>query len=69
MQVEKALHTLCDADVDFVVIGGLSATFHGSARITYDLDICYSRESANHCRAGAVPSEAPRVSSRPIHLG
>lgn len=50
MQFEKAVQTLCDAGVDFVVIGGLSATLHGSARVTYDLDICYSRTSANLSR-------------------
>jgi hypothetical protein len=47
MQFEKAVQALCDGGVDFVVIGGLSATFHGSARVTYDLDICYSRVSVN----------------------
>lgn len=47
MQFETAVQTLCDAGVDFVVIGGVSAAFHGSARLTYDLDICYSRASAN----------------------
>jgi hypothetical protein len=29
------------------VIGGLAATFHGSAQITYHLDICYSRTASN----------------------
>ncbi len=47
MQFERAIQALCDAEVEFVVIGGLSATFHGSVRITYDLDICYSRRPAN----------------------
>ena len=47
MQFGKAVQVLCDSDVDFVVIGGLAATFHGSARVTYDLDICYSRTSSN----------------------
>jgi len=47
MQFEKAVQALCDARVDFVVIGGLAATLHGSAQVTYDLDICYSRASAN----------------------
>jgi hypothetical protein len=47
MQFERAVQALCDASVEFVVIGGLSATFHGSARVSYDLDICYSRASAN----------------------
>jgi hypothetical protein len=47
MQFERAVQALCDAGVDFVVIGGVSATFHGSSRVTYDLDICYSRASSN----------------------
>ena len=47
MQFEKALQALCDSHVQFVVIGGLSATFHGSARVTYDLNICYSRTPGN----------------------
>jgi hypothetical protein len=47
MQFEKAIQALCDAGVDFVVIGGLAATLHGSAQVTYDLDICYSRTSSN----------------------
>jgi hypothetical protein len=47
MEFETAIQTLCDAEVDFVVIGGLSATLHGSACVTYDLDICYSRAPLN----------------------
>jgi hypothetical protein len=47
MQFETAVHALCDAEVDFVVIGGLSANLHGSAQVTLDLDVCYSRANAN----------------------
>lgn len=47
MQFEKAIHALSDAKVDFVVIGGLAAILHGSLRVTYDLDICYSRSKEN----------------------
>ena len=53
MQFEKAVQTLCDAGVDFVIIGGVSATLHGSATVTYDLDICYSRSSVNLERLAA----------------
>lgn len=72
MQFEKAVQTLVDAGVEFVVIGGLSATFHGSARVTYDLDICYSRAAANlrrltsalapfHPRPRGFPADLPFV--------
>jgi len=33
--------------IDFVVVGGLALVFHGSTRITQDLDICYSTEPTN----------------------
>jgi hypothetical protein len=70
MQFERAIQALCDGGVDFVVIGGVSATLHGSARVTYDLDICYSRGSANlvkltaslapfHPRPREFPEELP----------
>jgi hypothetical protein len=72
MQFEKAVQTLCDAGVEFVVIGGLSAALHGSAQVTYDLDICYSRAPANlrqlaaalapfHPRPRGIPAELPFV--------
>jgi hypothetical protein len=47
MQFESGVKLLCDAGVDFIVIGGVAATFHGSVRVTYDLDIYYSRVSSN----------------------
>ncbi|MEO8025246.1 MAG: hypothetical protein ABI823_02170 [Bryobacteraceae bacterium] len=47
MEFETAIQALCDAGVDFVVIGGLSATLHGSAAITFDLDIFYARTQSN----------------------
>jgi hypothetical protein len=47
MQFEAAVRVLCDADVEFVVIGGLAANLHGSALVTLDLDICYARTKAN----------------------
>jgi hypothetical protein len=33
--------------VDFIVVGGVAATLFGSARLTYDLDIVYSRKEDN----------------------
>ena len=65
----RAIQALCDAGVDFVVIGGVSATFHGSARVTYDLDVCYSREFANLQRlARALESFRPRPRGFPAGL-
>ncbi len=33
--------------MDYVVIGGIAATFQGSTTVTRDFDVCYSRERAN----------------------
>jgi hypothetical protein len=44
------LQALHDAEVDYVVIGGVAARLHGSASLTRDLDICYARAPANLTR-------------------
>lgn len=41
------LQALGNADVQFIVVGGLAATIHGSPRLTQDLDIVYSRTPEN----------------------
>ena len=33
--------------VDFVVVGGIAATLHGSDRDTFDLDICPAQDRGN----------------------
>lgn len=38
--LSQLLQRLCDADVDFVVVGGFAALIHGSTQVTRDLDIC-----------------------------
>lgn len=61
MDFERVIQHLCDAGVDFVVIGGWAAIFHGSAHVTNDLDICYSRDKENLQRlAGALAPYHPR---------
>jgi hypothetical protein len=47
---------LRDADVKFIVVGGLAASAHGSRRITDDLDICYNRDTSNIERLAALLS-------------
>lgn len=46
-QLERLLSALCDADVEFIIVGGVAARAHGSARLTDDLDVVYSRSPAN----------------------
>jgi hypothetical protein len=54
LDVERLLRALVDGEVDFVVIGGVAAVLHGSARATFDLDICFANAGANLDALGAV---------------
>jgi hypothetical protein len=44
------LKQLTAASVEFVVVGGLAATIHGSAYVTRDADICIPFEPGNIAR-------------------
>ena len=46
-QIEAMLRALVDSEVEFVLVGGVAATVHGSARATYDLDVVYRRTPEN----------------------
>jgi hypothetical protein len=41
------IRTLVDARVDFIIVGGVAATVHGSARLTRDVDVVYARTLEN----------------------
>lgn len=45
--VETILKALHGQSVKFIIIGGAAAVLHGSAYVTADLDLCYSREREN----------------------
>ena len=45
--LETFLAALHGAGVEFVIIGGVAAQAHGSARVTQDLDVCYNRTDEN----------------------
>ncbi len=47
---ETLIGALTAADVEFVIVGGLAATVHGSARLTQDIDVVYSRNEINLAR-------------------
>jgi hypothetical protein len=53
---KQLLHLLSTSKVDFILVGGMAATVHGSARLTQDLDIVYSRNRANLERLTAALS-------------
>jgi predicted nucleotidyltransferase len=43
----RLLGALRKEGVECIVIGGLAATIHGSARLTQDVDVSYARSTAN----------------------
>jgi hypothetical protein len=47
MNFARAVQLLVDEGIDFVVVGGWSGMFHGSAQLTNLLDVCYSRSARN----------------------
>jgi hypothetical protein len=47
LQAEPLLQALERHGVDFVVIGGVAGLAQGSSYPTFDLDVAYSRDSAN----------------------
>jgi hypothetical protein len=44
---ERILRLLNEANVAYLVIGGLANNLHGYDRATGDLDICYERSRVN----------------------
>jgi predicted nucleotidyltransferase len=45
--INNLLKRLCDADVEFVIVGGFAAMLHGSSLLTRDLDVCAVLTRAN----------------------
>ena len=72
MQLDEMLHiisVLNTAGVRFVLLGGVAMRLHGSAHLTDDLDICYSREPANLAvLAQAFAAYQPRLRGVPPDL-
>lgn len=54
LDLERILRALIDGGVDFVVIGGVAAVLHGSARLTFDLDVCFANDQQNLEALGTV---------------
>lgn len=77
----RLIEALAAHRVEYIIIGGVALVLHGSARTTRDLDICYSRESANleslsaalrglHVTLRGAPADLPfRLDARTLHSG
>jgi hypothetical protein len=47
IDLEKTLRLLAGSGIEFVIIGGIAGSIHGSAQATFDLDVCYERGDDN----------------------
>ncbi|PYM26683.1 MAG: hypothetical protein DMD80_17615 [Candidatus Rokuibacteriota bacterium] len=79
--LERFCAVLAEHDVEFIVVGGQAETLMGSARVTYDVDLCYRRTPDNLERLaaalgslsltlrGAPPELKFRVDAQALALG
>ena len=47
MSMYQILSTLSDANIDYVLVGGLAVTLHGYQRLTMDVDVVLALEDEN----------------------
>jgi predicted nucleotidyltransferase len=60
---------LIEGGVDFILVGGVAATVHGSARLTRDVDVVYARSPANITRlCNAIGTLHPYLRGAPPGL-
>jgi hypothetical protein len=50
----RVLRSLSEAGVEFIVVGGIAANAHGSARAAQDIDVVYRRSAENMGRLASV---------------
>ena len=63
------IRTLVDAGIDFILVGGVAGTVHGSARLTRDVDVVYERSPENMRRlVDALSSHNPYLRGAPQGL-
>ncbi len=66
---KQLLKVFSDAQADFVLVGGVAAVVHGSARLTEDLDLVYRRTPENIGRlVTALAPHQPYLRGAPPNL-
>lgn len=69
MDLRGLLRVLAEHRVEFVIVGGVAATLHGSARVTRVLDVVYARTPHNLRRlAVALRGHRPYLRGAPPGL-
>ncbi len=66
---ERIIESLDAEGVEFIVIGGQAEALYGSARVTFDTDLCYRRTAENLERlAEALAKLSPSLRGAPADL-
>ena len=66
---EKVVRLFSESRVECVIVGGLAATIHGSARLTQDVDFVYARNRTNVGRlVAALKPYSPYLRGAPPGL-
>ena len=66
---KNLITTLVKNKVEFVIVGGVAATIHGSARLTQDLDVVYRRTEENYQKlVSALGNYQPYMRGAPPNL-
>lgn len=69
VDLAQVIPPLVAARVDFILIGGMAAILHGSARVTFDVDLLYSRSEENIQRlANSLAPHKPYLRDAPPGL-
>lgn len=66
---DALIGALDEAGVEFIIVGGLAATIHGSSRLTQDIDAVYARSDENIERlVTALRAHEPYLRGAPPNL-
>jgi hypothetical protein len=69
MELRRLLRLLARHRVQFIIVGGVAASLHGSARSTQDLDVVYEPSAENHRRlVAALRGHRPYLRGAPPGL-
>ena len=47
IDIDRAIKSLSENAVEYVIVGGVAVAFHGSSYVTQDLDFCFARTKEN----------------------
>ena len=69
IELRPAIEAFARHEVEFIIVGGVAMNLHGSAHVTFDLDICYNRRRENLKRlVAALEPYHPRLRGLPDNL-